>query len=472
VSSTTLTPAPAGNAAVPVPASDAPAPRAVIDYDFQSVLAAPPRQRLILWLMVGLITVATIGLIIAKVDMVVSANGKLITTDSEIVVQPLETSVVRQVAVTVGQRVKAGQVLATLDPTFTEADEAELTSKLRKEQAAFDRLDAELAGRVYMPVNPNSEELTQLDIFKKRHEEYAARVNSSERKAAEYKADLVAHKTEAQGLAEQIKLVGESESIYQKLVANSLASKLKLLDTSQRVVEAKSRLSTNQGEQQKLQEQVAGAYAERDAFIYEWKRKLAEEMATTRGDRDGTAARLSKARLRHDLSVLTAARDGIVLEVAKRPTGSVMREAETLMRIVPTDAPLLAEVQVDTRDVARLHLGDAVTLKFEALPWQQFGLAYGTLKTLSADVLNDDNEKETSENMASPDMKTQARQSPIHYRARVEITQTKFRNLPDAFALRPGMRVVGDIKVGRRSVLEYILNPITRVIDESLREPN
>jgi HlyD family secretion protein len=73
--------------------------------------------------------------------------------------------------------------------------------------------------------------------------------------------------------------------------------------------------------------------------------------------------------------------------------------------------------------------------------------------------------------MSSPELKPAVRQSPLHFRGRVEVTKTDFRNLPDGFTLRPGLRLVSDIKVGRRSVLEYILNPITRVIDESLREP-
>src|SRR5258707_5861402 len=119
-----------------------------------------------------------------------------------------------------------------------------------------------------------------------------------------------------------------------------------------------TRLDTNLGEQRKLTEQIAGAEAERDGFVQEWQRKLSEEMAQTRSDRDATAARLSKAQLRHDLAVMTAPEDAIVLDVAPRPAGSVLREAETLMRLVPTGAPLLVEVQVDTRDVVRLHLGD------------------------------------------------------------------------------------------------------------------
>lgn len=457
----------------PAPAvpSSAPSPRALIDYDFQTVLRVPPRRRPVLWLMIGLVAAAAIGLFVLKVDIVVSANGKIVTSDSEIVIQPVETSVVRSIAVKMGERVKAGEVLATLDPTFSLADRDELVAKLRTLKATFDRLEAELAGRAYDPPNPNPDEATQRDIFRKRHDEYLAKLAAAERKAQQYKADLAAHKTEAQNLEQQIRLAGQAESMYQQLVAKNLASKLKLIEASQRRVDAQTRLDTNRGEQRRLAEQIAGAEAERDGFVQEWQRKLSEEMAQTRSDRDAAAARLSKAQLRHELAVMTAPEDATVLDVAHRPAGSVLREAETLMRLVPANDPLVFEVQVDTRDVARLHIGDRATIKLEALPWQQFGLAYGELKALTPDTLSDDNARETGEEASSPDLKPQARQSPTHYRARIELRETRFRNLPEGFALRPGMRVVCDIKVGRRSILDYIMNPITRVIGESLREP-
>jgi hemolysin D len=454
-----------------MPAPNAPAPRAVIDYDFETVLAVPPTRRLVLWLLIGLIAAAAGALAVARVDIIVTANGKIVTSAGDIVVQALETSVVREVEVKMGQKVKKGDMLATLDPTFTKADQDELAARLRKDSAVFDRLQVESAGRTYNPANPNPDETTQLDIFRKRQSEYAAHVAASDRKAEQFKADLAAHKTEAEGLRQQIGLAGEADTIYQTLVARQLVSKLKAIDTKRSLVESRTRFDTNLGEQQKLVQQIAATEAERDAFIHEWDRKLAEELAQTRSERDQSAARLSKAQLRHDLAVMTAPEDATVLDVAPRPAGSVMREAETLMRLVPTDRPLLAEVQIDTRDVARLHLGDPVTLKFEALPWQQYGLAHGTLRSLTPDTLEDDSARETAEDMTTPGMKTQARQSPIHYRARIAITDTKFRNLPEDFAIRPGMRLVGEIKVGRRSLLEYVVNPITRVISESLREP-
>lgn len=446
-------------------------PRALIDYDFQTVVAAPPRQRRVLRLMAVLIVTLAIVLALGKVDIIISADGKLVTNDSIIVVQPFETSIVQSIQVKVGQKVHEGDILATLDPTFARADESELSAKLSGLQALYNRLSAEIQGSVFAPSTPDPDELTQMDIWHKRQEEYTAHVDSANRKVQELNSEIDADKIEAVGLNEQINLAEQSSNIYQTLVDGALASKLKLIETNEHLVDAKTRLADNLGNQQKLMHQISETQADRDAFIAEWRRKTAEELAKARSDRDSAAAQLSKAQLRHQLSVLRAPHDATVLEVADRPAGSVIREAEPLLRLVPSDARIVAEIRIDTRDVARLRPGDPVTIKFEALPWQQFGLAHGILKNLTPDTLEDENPRETAEDMANPGLKPAARQSTIHYRAQVELADLEFRNLPPDFMLRPGMRVLADVKLGHRSVLEYVLNPITRVITDSMREP-
>ncbi|HEV2300626.1 MAG TPA: HlyD family type I secretion periplasmic adaptor subunit [Stellaceae bacterium] len=456
-------------AAVPLPG--APAPRAVIDYDFETVLTSPPKHRLVLWLFVGLLAAAAIGLALARVDIVVAANGKLATSASEILVQPIETGVVRQITVTMGEKVAKGAVLVRLDPTFTAADETALTAKFGPLQAKFDRLAAEIAGRSYEPKDATPDEATERDVFLKRGAEYRARLDAVAHKVDQLEASLAARKTEAQGLEEEIALAGQAATIYASLVERNLASKLRLFDAKEHLVEAQARLNANLGQQHELAAEIAATGAEREAFTSDWNRKLAEAMAETRAERDTAAAELEKARLRHRLSVLRAPADGTVLWVADRPAGSVVRPAEPLVRLVPREAPLVAIVRVETRDVARLQPGDRVTLKFEALPWQQFGLVRGTLKALAPDSESDSNPSETAQEMSEAGMRNTARESLIHYRARVALTKAEFRNLPAGFALRPGMRVLAEIKIGRRSVLEYILNPLTRVFSDSLREP-
>src|SRR5947208_16407222 len=106
------------------------------------------------------------------------------------------------------------------------------TTKLSNLQASFDRLTAEMQTVPYAPANPNSDEQNQLDIWRKRQAEYSAKVNSSNRKVRQFEADLAAHKVEAQGLAEQIRLAAEAQAIYSTLFASNLASKLKLIKTS------------------------------------------------------------------------------------------------------------------------------------------------------------------------------------------------------------------------------------------------
>jgi hemolysin D len=460
------------NSLIPAGPSHSAVPRPVVDYDFQTLLgAAASKQRFVLWLMIGLVASIALALAVAKVDIIVNADGKLASSDSEIVIQPLETSIVRSVTVKVGQKVRRGEILATLDPTFTEADEQERAAKLRNLQATFNRLMAESDGKAYAPIDPNPDESTQETIWRKRQAEYNARITSADRKTQELEADLAANKAEAEGLVEQIRLASEARRIYETLVASNLASKLKLIETSEHLVQAKSRLSKNQGEQQRLMQQIAALHAEREAFVSEWGRKLSEELAKTRSDRDGIAAQLSKAQLRRRMAQLRAPRDATVLEVASRPEGSVVREAEPLLRLVPADAPIVADIHIDTRDVARLRVGDPVTVKFEALPWQQFGSAQGELKGIAPDALTDENPREAADGMTAPGLKSATRGGTIHYRAQIGLSETNFRNLPPDFALRPGMRIIASIKIGRRSVLDYVLNPVTRIMSDSLREP-
>src|SRR5262249_59148200 len=103
------------------------------------------------------------------------------------------------------------------------------------------------------------DQIAQRDILRRRRSEYAARVSASEHEAQHYAADLAAHRIEAEGLAEQIRLAGESETVYRALVDKGLASKVRLIEATEHRVDATWRLDTNRGEQQTLIEQIAEA---------------------------------------------------------------------------------------------------------------------------------------------------------------------------------------------------------------------
>ena len=129
------------------------------------------------WFMLLCFVMALLWASLGKVDVIVSARGKLVSDHPTIVMKPLERTVIKSVRVAVGDRVKAGQVLATFDPVFSQADKDRLAAEIRQYQALFDRLSAEFEEREYKPgPNATDEARWQQSIFLKRRRFYAERM--------------------------------------------------------------------------------------------------------------------------------------------------------------------------------------------------------------------------------------------------------------------------------------------------------
>jgi HlyD family secretion protein len=165
--------------------------------------------------------------------------------------------------------------------------------------------------------------------------------------------------------------------------------------------------------------------------------------------------------------VLSAPVDSIVLEIAHRSIGSVVREAEKLFVLVPSDAPLEAEVNVDNKDIGLVAVGQSVRVKFDAFPFQKYGTGSGVVRVISQDSFS----SETSSVGAKANSESASRSSQPFYRVRVALTDKHLRGSPDQFKLMPGMTVTAEMNVGSRSVISYFMYPLLRGLDESIREP-
>src|SRR5207253_7861785 len=181
-----------------------------------------------------------------------------------------------------------------------------------------------------------------------------------------------------------------------------------------------------------LQEEMERFKAEKAAYLAEFRQKTAEALVQARRDHDAAVKQLDKAERRNAVTVLAAPADAIVLEVAQRSVGSVMKEAEALYTLVPLDSPLEAEVSVEGLDVGQAETGAEVRLKLEAWPFQKHGTLSGRVRTVSDDSF-------------MPDPKKDAQQQRPYYKARIEVTSTDLRNVPQSFRLIPGMAVTAEI---------------------------
>ena len=172
-----------------------PRPRSAVVAQFQSDAIeveerTPPRiARLTLYSVVALILAAVTWASVSHVDMVVTAQGKLITTRPNLVVQPLETSVIREIHVRAGDVVNRGDVLATLDPTFSQADLNQLRTRVAAFDATINRLKAELGGYDFVVTDPaSSDDVLQGKMFLQRRTFYETQLRNFDAQIASARA--------------------------------------------------------------------------------------------------------------------------------------------------------------------------------------------------------------------------------------------------------------------------------------------
>jgi HlyD family secretion protein len=156
------------------------------------------------------------------------------------------------------------------------------------------------------------------------------------------------------------------------------------------------------------------------------------------------------------LTELRAPVDGVILEVAQRSTGSVLREAETLITMVPDNSNLYVEANIPARDIGYVKVGQLVRIKLEAYPFQRYGTIDGTLVVVSPDSLP---------------LKEKEDNSQMIYRTQVRLDDDASKLAGRAINLRPGLVASAEIKAGKRSIAAYILSPVLRTVDEGMREP-
>lgn len=422
----------------------------------------PPRvARLTLYAVVTLVLVAIAWATVSQVDMIVTAQGKLITSSPNIVVQPLEASVIRAIHVKVGDEVSSGEVLATLDPTFSQADLDQLRTRFAALNAAVARLQAQLNGEEYSPSDTaNLDEALQAKLFRQSKTYYDAQIRKFDAQIASASANLKTSGDEEVLAVQRLQTLRSIEAMRGNLMDKELGSRLTFLMSKDARLDVENNLSRVRGNQADYTHRLDTARAERQVFIEEYRRSAYQELVETRAKQNAAKEDLKKAELRRNLIVLRAPVDSVVLEIANRTIGSVVKEAETVFVLVPRAVPLEAEVNVDGKDIGRIAVGQPVRIKFDAFPFQKYGTASGAIRVVSRDSFVADPKAEASRRTVAP-----------YYRVLVGITETNLRAGSERFHLIPGMAVTAELKVGRRSVISYFLYPLLRGLDESIREP-
>jgi HlyD family type I secretion membrane fusion protein len=424
---------------------------------------APANEHVILYTLTAMVVLAVTLAAVVKLDRVVTSAGRIVPTGGELYVSPFDTGIVRQVDVKAGDVVRKGQVLATLDPTFTHADLVQLQQKLGSDEAGVARLEAELAGRPYLFSPTDPYQSLQGGIWQKRQGEYRYNLSDFDSRIHGVEAQVAQYKSDSKEYAKRLKLADDVEKVYQPLLEKGYVSKLQLMQATDSRTEMGRLLADAQNQMSSLRQTLASLKAQRESLIQKWNSDAGTELVTLRNDLDVTRQNLQKAQKLSDLSSLDSPADAVVLKVGKVSSGSVAASGaaqsvgqEALFTLVPLDAPLEADVNVKAADIGFIKIGDPVQLKLDAYRFMQHGTAKGVIKTISEGSFT------TDENNVAVEP---------YFKVRVSIREVHLRNVPADFRLIPGMTLAGDIMVGRRTILSYLVEGGLRTGSEAMREP-
>ncbi|MBO4631777.1 MAG: HlyD family type I secretion periplasmic adaptor subunit, partial [Lentisphaeria bacterium] len=395
---------------------------------------------------------ALIWACICKVDVVVQAPGKLVTDDSSIVMKPLERTVIQKIHVKIGQIVKKDQVLITFDPTMNRAEAERLVKELSILTAQYNRLLAEFENRIYKPDSGEAGQ-RQLAIFRQRAEFFRERSNYFDEGIKQLDASRKAREDTLQNQRARLAAIKQIESMFKKLHESRAGSLKELLSVNISRMEMEAAIDEQQNHLLELRHQRESTLSSKQSFVQEWRNNISEELVKVERELTSTQKSYDKVKQLIEYVELRAPCDSVVHEIAAFSVGSAVREAEALITLIPLGGTIELEAEVQPQDIGRIQVGSDVRIKLNAYPFQKHGTLDGKVRNISENTLQKQSQVPLS-----------------YYRARI-VVSGRLKHTKKDFRLIPGMEAQAEIKVGRRRIIEFLIYPLIRALDETAREP-
>lgn len=400
--------------------------------------------------------------VLAPLQSATIAPGSITVDGNRKSVQHLEGGIIKQIAVRDGSAVKAGDVLITLDDTRARAERDAVRSQLTALVAETARLQAERdkAPEITMPLELSTlveteAELTllmdnQRRIFETRTNLLATQEQITAEKAQQLEQEIRGLHGEIKAQDDQLKLIHEEAADVAVLLEKGYARKPRLLALQREAANIDGRRAQNLSRVASLKK----AISEAEYTLVDTRTRMLNEVVSRIQETETEIANL-RERLRESEDTLTrsivrAPVGGVVVNLAVFTDGGVISPGDTLMDIVPADERLVVDTRVPVEDVENVRPGLKAEIRLSGFRQDELPVIYGTVETVSADSKQDERTGES------------------YYSARVAFGA--LAALPADKVLQPGMPAEALILTGERSVISYLLEPLTRSFTRALRE--
>jgi hemolysin D len=411
------------------------------------------------------------------IDIVASATGKIVPSGRTKVIQPFETGVVRSIRAQDGQVVKAGDVLIELDPTVNAAERDHLHNDLLAEQLNMARLRAALAGgddpvADFTPPADADPALisTQRQLLLNQVTEHRAKIAALARQQAQKEAEQATTAATIHKLETMIPVIQPRVDIRKTLMDKELGSKLAYFETLQLLVEQQEELSVQKSHLHEAEAAMAAIRETRGQAEAEYRHTLSDELAKAEQKANGLTQDLIKAEQKTRLQLLTAPVDGVVQQLAIHTVGGVVTPAQSLLVIVPSDSRLEIEATVSNRDIGFVHAGQEAEIKIDTFNFTRYGLLHGQVLSVSQDAIIHERQNDRPRELGTQNDSSEPKGQELNYSARISLDRTQMQIDDRMVNLSAGMAVTVEIKTGSRMILSYLLSPLLRYRQETLRE--
>ena len=428
-----------------------------------------------------------------QLDIIAVAEGKLVPKTYVKILQPAEGGILKDILVNEGDHVQAGQVLMRMDRRLAEADTRILDQAIAQRTLQLARIDAELTDRPLtltpsipsplagegqggggshtgdgIPNRPPDSHLfeqvqAQYHARRRAYEDALAEEQAALRKAKE---DLAAAAQVREKLAALLPTYRQEEAALARLGARRLAAELDVLERTRRRIQTEQDLKSQERTLASLKAAIAQSGQRLNQITSRYREQLQNERIEAQAGLDKLTQERAKQQHRNTLLELRAPQDGIVKDVATHTPGAVVGPGTILLTLVPQDEALQAEVMIRNEDIGFVREGQTAKVKLAAYPFQKYGLVRGTVVHVGADAEEAPEIDRTRPEVAPTDRPYSA----LRYKATVQLRDQALAKDGRRFELSPGMQVVAEVDLGRRTVIEYLLSPLQKTLLEAARE--
>lgn len=393
---------------------------------------------------------------LAEVDQSASAPGVVRPAGRVKVINHPEGGRIAAILVREGETVGEGQPLVELDPEILDEDVARARSDWEALSVEIARLDAESTGKAltFPPDVGHRRDLVQAQtaLFRARKETIEARRATADKVIEQRRAELSSLQEQVSAMKQSLDILVEQEQAIAELAGKGYFPRIRYLSIQREVAGLRGQLARNTQQIQQGRAALAEATERRTALDKDYLTDVLGDLNKLSNDRERVRAILAQQRTRQRNLVLRAPEDGIVQNLEVTGIGQAVRPSQALMNIVPTGNNLIIEARVTNQDIGYVHPGQPAIVKVRTYDFVKYGGLKGRVEKIAAD--------------ATEDQRTGA----LTFAVFVRTEKTHLGPRPDDLPVNPGMLTDVELSLGRRTILSYLTDRVTRTIESSFKE--